>query len=183
MIPHSGISRLVCNPDFATFDSDSRFVFISSPAFDASTLEVCAPLLNGGCCVVQEKPTSSLDDIANFILRHRITDVFLTSALVVQWLNISSIRFATCGNFSRVANASHHHMRDFFWTAGGRVRHRGWVSERQQLDRSKIVTISGTRWCKTGDLVRVLFSVSANAPCLFLEIRRRAATRSRPTRC
>jgi len=81
MIPQSGISRLVCDPDFASFNTSTRFGFISSPAFDASTLEVWAPLLNGGCCVVQEKPTPSLDDIANFILRNKITDVFLTSAL------------------------------------------------------------------------------------------------------
>ena len=81
MIPHSGISRLVCDPDWATFTSNSRFGFISSPAFDASTLEVWAPLLNGGCCVLQDKPAPSLDDIANFIQQNTISDVFLTSAL------------------------------------------------------------------------------------------------------
>ena len=81
MIPHSGISRLVCDPDWASFDASTRFGFISSPAFDASTLEVWAPLFNGGCCLLQEKAKPSLDDIANFILQNRVTDVFLTSAL------------------------------------------------------------------------------------------------------
>ncbi|MEO7361728.1 MAG: amino acid adenylation domain-containing protein [Gemmatimonadaceae bacterium] len=81
MIPHSGIVRLVCNADWASFKPDDRWAVISAPAFDASTLEVWGPLLNGGCCVVQESAQPSLDELASFILDNRVTSTFLTSAL------------------------------------------------------------------------------------------------------
>lgn len=81
MVPRGGIARLVCDADFAQFRSGSRWAFLSSPAFDASTLEVWAPLLNGGCCVVQEEPLPSLDELADFVLAQRISDAWLTAAL------------------------------------------------------------------------------------------------------
>ena len=81
VVPQSGIARLVCDADFAELQPRSRWGFLSSPAFDASTLEVWAPLLNGGCCVAQEDALPSLDDLANFLLSKRITDTWLTAAL------------------------------------------------------------------------------------------------------
>lgn len=81
MVPASGIVRLVCDADFADFRTGSRWAFLSSPAFDASTLEVWAPLVNGGCCVVQEEALPSLDELADFLLSNRITDAWVTAAL------------------------------------------------------------------------------------------------------
>ncbi|MGD3145643.1 AMP-binding protein, partial [Xanthomonas oryzae pv. oryzicola] len=51
-IAHRGISRLVCNNGYAEFLPGDRVAFAANPAFDASTLEVWAPLLTGGCVVV-----------------------------------------------------------------------------------------------------------------------------------
>ena len=44
--------RLVVNNGFAEFTCQDRVAFASNPAFDASTLEVWAPLLNGGTVVI-----------------------------------------------------------------------------------------------------------------------------------
>ncbi|CAG1015576.1 enterobactin synthetase component F [Burkholderiaceae bacterium] len=81
MVPRSGIVRLVVDADYAEFRPGARWGFLSSPAFDASTLEVWGPLLNGGCCVVQEDAFPTLDDLAEFLLDRRITDAWLTAAL------------------------------------------------------------------------------------------------------
>jgi amino acid adenylation domain-containing protein len=81
MIPHSGIVRLVCDADWATFTPNDRWGFVSAPAFDTSTLEVWGPLVHGGACVVQETAKPSLDELANFILDKKLTSLFLTSAL------------------------------------------------------------------------------------------------------
>ncbi|WP_455883826.1 amino acid adenylation domain-containing protein [Pseudomonas putida] len=54
-VPHRAISRLVLNNGYADFNPRDRVAFASNPAFDASTLEVWAPLLNGGCVVVVEQ--------------------------------------------------------------------------------------------------------------------------------
>ena len=52
LVPHRAIVRLAINNGFAEFNRDDRVAFASNPAFDASTLEVWAPLLNGGAVVV-----------------------------------------------------------------------------------------------------------------------------------
>ncbi|MPR05165.1 AMP-binding protein [Pseudomonas sp. MAFF 212408] len=48
LVPHRAITRLVINNGYAEFNAHDRVAFASNPAFDASTLEVWAPLLNGG---------------------------------------------------------------------------------------------------------------------------------------
>ena len=52
MVPHRAINRLVINSGYAKFNSKDRVAFASNPAFDASTMEVWGPLLNGGRIIV-----------------------------------------------------------------------------------------------------------------------------------
>ncbi|HZT55957.1 MAG TPA: amino acid adenylation domain-containing protein, partial [Burkholderiaceae bacterium] len=81
MVPHAGIARLVHGANYAHFGPEQRWAQLSSPAFDASTLEVWGALLNGGCCMIQEEAVPSLETLGEFLIAQRITDAWLTSAL------------------------------------------------------------------------------------------------------
>ncbi|MEW5930636.1 MAG: amino acid adenylation domain-containing protein, partial [Gemmatimonadota bacterium] len=52
VVPHRAVVRLVVHNGYAEFGPDDRVAFAANPAFDASTLEVWAPLLSGGRIVV-----------------------------------------------------------------------------------------------------------------------------------
>ncbi|HET7461931.1 MAG TPA: amino acid adenylation domain-containing protein, partial [Longimicrobium sp.] len=52
VVPHRAVSRLVVNSGYADFGAGDRVAFAANPAFDASTMEVWGPLLNGGRIVV-----------------------------------------------------------------------------------------------------------------------------------
>lgn len=79
--PRAGIERLVVDPDYVALSPDARWAFLSSPAFDASTLEVWAPLASGATCVISEAATPSLETLASWLRDARITEAWLTSAL------------------------------------------------------------------------------------------------------
>ena len=81
LVPHGGITRLVVDADYADFGAEARWTQLASLAFDAATLEIWGPLLNGACCVIQELPLPSLDDLADYFIERRITDAWLTAAL------------------------------------------------------------------------------------------------------
>ncbi|WP_374011200.1 AMP-binding protein [Pseudomonas sp. MD195_PC81_125] len=57
MVPHRAIGRLVLNNGYADFNPQDRVVFASNPAFDASTMDIWGPLLNGGRVVVIDHQT------------------------------------------------------------------------------------------------------------------------------
>ena len=46
------IRRLVVENGYATFEPTDRVAFVANPSFDASTLEIWAPLATGGCIVI-----------------------------------------------------------------------------------------------------------------------------------
>jgi amino acid adenylation domain-containing protein len=81
VVPHRGVQRLVVGADYASFNADARWAALSSLAFDASTLEIWGPLLNGATCVVQEEALPALDALASFLVQRRISDAWLTAAL------------------------------------------------------------------------------------------------------
>ncbi|POA48980.1 non-ribosomal peptide synthetase [Pseudomonas sp. MPR-ANC1] len=78
LVPHRAVTRLVINNGYADFNGGDRVAFASNPAFDASTLEVWAPLLNGGAVVVIGQ-----DDVLS---RESFLNVLLTQAVNVLWL-------------------------------------------------------------------------------------------------
>ena len=80
VIPHRAVVRLVRRSGFATMTAAERWLHLAAPAFDASTLELWAPLLNGGTVVVLPG-MPSVADLRTAIRRHRITSAFLTTGL------------------------------------------------------------------------------------------------------
>jgi amino acid adenylation domain-containing protein len=80
VVPHRAIVRLVRGNDFAAMTAAERWLHCASPSFDASTLELWAPLLNGGTVVVVPgRPTVA--DLGKAIRRHQVTSSFLTTGL------------------------------------------------------------------------------------------------------
>ncbi|EXL31116.1 syringopeptin non-ribosomal peptide synthetase SypA [Pseudomonas fragariae (ex Marin et al. 2024)] len=86
LVPHRAISRLVIDNGYADFNGQDRVAFASNPAFDASTLDVWAPLLNGGCVIVVEQSVLlSQEAFRALLLAQSISVLWLTAGLFHQY--------------------------------------------------------------------------------------------------
>uniref|UniRef100_UPI0036DC5A5C non-ribosomal peptide synthase/polyketide synthase n=1 Tax=Photorhabdus sp. RM322S TaxID=3342825 RepID=UPI0036DC5A5C len=82
MVPHRAVVRLVINNGYAEIGQDDRVAFTANPAFDASTFEVWAPLLNGGALVVIDRATLlTPPELVRVLQAHHITVLWLTIGL------------------------------------------------------------------------------------------------------
>lgn len=82
VVPHRAIVRLVDGPNFLSLGPDTAFLLASPLSFDASTLELWAPLLNGGRCVLYPQgvlPTAS--GLREAIAAAGVNSAWLTSSL------------------------------------------------------------------------------------------------------
>ncbi|NNB71073.1 non-ribosomal peptide synthetase [Pseudomonas fluorescens] len=85
-VPHRAVSRLVLNNGYADFNERDRVAFASNPAFDASTLDVWAPLLNGGCVVVVEHAVLlSQAAFASLLQEQAVSVLWMTAGLFHQY--------------------------------------------------------------------------------------------------
>jgi arthrofactin-type cyclic lipopeptide synthetase C len=103
MVPHRGIGRLVLNNGYADFNAQDRVVFASNPAFDASTMDIWGPLLNGGRVVIIDHQTL-LDPHAfgRELSSSGATILFVTTALFNQYVQLipqalKGLRILLCG--------------------------------------------------------------------------------------
>ncbi|HEU5134543.1 MAG TPA: amino acid adenylation domain-containing protein [Steroidobacteraceae bacterium] len=80
-IPHAAIVRLVRDPGYIRLDASTVFLHAAPLGFDASTLEIWGPLLNGGCCVVHDEILPTGSGLAATVARHGVTSAWLTAAL------------------------------------------------------------------------------------------------------
>ncbi|WP_246432641.1 AMP-binding protein, partial [Xenorhabdus indica] len=87
LVPHRAVVRLVINNGYAAIEPDDRVAFTANPAFDASTFEVWAPLLNGGTLVVIDHTT--------LLTPVELIRALQTYGITVLWLTI--------GLFNRLA--------------------------------------------------------------------------------
>ncbi|WP_339068744.1 amino acid adenylation domain-containing protein [Teredinibacter turnerae] len=90
LTPHRGIYRLVVDCDFMPLNEATRFLQISSVSFDAATLEIWGPLLNGGCLVAYPDLKLDIDNLNALLKTERINSLWLTSALFDLWSFASS---------------------------------------------------------------------------------------------
>ncbi len=81
LIVHQGVVRLVRHTNYINIDEQEVFLQLAPLAFDASTLEVWAPLLNGGHLAVMSPGPASLSDIGQAIHHYGVTTLWLTASL------------------------------------------------------------------------------------------------------
>ncbi|HEX2190746.1 MAG TPA: non-ribosomal peptide synthetase, partial [Longimicrobiaceae bacterium] len=86
VVPHRAVVRLVVHNGYADFGPEDRVAFAANPAFDASTLEVWAPLLGGGRIVVI--PPEVLLEPRRFaaaLARHEVDVLWMSVGLFNQY--------------------------------------------------------------------------------------------------
>ena len=82
VVPHRAILRLVCNSDFWQIEEGERVLQAGPLGFDASTLEIWGPLLNGGTvCFISDDELLSPGGLKRKLQRARVTQMWLTSSL------------------------------------------------------------------------------------------------------
>lgn len=81
MVENRSIVRLVRNTNFCRFGADEIFLLFAPISFDASTLEIWGPLLNGGRLVIMPPPPISLEDLGRVIREQNVTTLWLTAGL------------------------------------------------------------------------------------------------------
>ncbi|MGF6819648.1 amino acid adenylation domain-containing protein [Paraburkholderia atlantica] len=101
LVPHRAVNRLVINNAYAKIEAGDRVAWAGNPAFDASTFEVWAPLLNGGCIVAMQA-VADPSSFARALKQHRVTSLFLTTALFNQFTSsiaptLAQLKYLLCG--------------------------------------------------------------------------------------
>ncbi|MDT0482746.1 MULTISPECIES: non-ribosomal peptide synthetase [Streptomyces] len=86
-VPHAAVSRLVVEPDWAEFGPQDVFLQLAPVAFDASTLELWAPLVNGGRMVVHPPGPLSTEQLAATLVDNKVTVAWMTAGLFHQMVN------------------------------------------------------------------------------------------------
>ena len=80
-IPHDAILRLVLDAGYVHLAADTVMLHAAPLGFDASTLEIWGPLLNGGCCVLHPEELPTPAGLATTIRDAAVTSAWLTAAL------------------------------------------------------------------------------------------------------
>ncbi len=80
-IEHRSILRLVVDVDYVRLDEDTCFLHAAPLGFDASTLELWGPLLNGGRCAILTAPVPDALALREAISGLGATTAWLTGAL------------------------------------------------------------------------------------------------------
>jgi amino acid adenylation domain-containing protein len=91
-IEHRGVVRLVRATDYAAIETSDTFLQFAPLAFDASTFEIWAPLLNGARLAVPRPGLHAMDELAHTMDRFGVTTMFLTTALFQRFVDESSAR-------------------------------------------------------------------------------------------
>ena len=81
---HRGITRLVRNTNYLDVAPHDTFAQIAPLAFDASTFEIWAPLLNGARLAIPRPGLLSIDDLGDFVESFGVTTMWLTASLFAR---------------------------------------------------------------------------------------------------
>ena len=80
-IGHRSVLRLVMDANFMRLDQGTRMLHAAPLGFDASTLEIWGPLLNGGVCVLHDEDLPTPEGLQRSIQGNAVNAAWLTSAL------------------------------------------------------------------------------------------------------
>ncbi len=95
MVPHRGINRLVINGGYAKFEAGDGVAWASNPAFDASTMELWGPLLNGGrVVVIEQEALLDAGRLGEELRRQRVSIVWMTVGLFNQYAELLREEFS-----------------------------------------------------------------------------------------
>jgi amino acid adenylation domain-containing protein len=83
-VPHRAVSRLVRDPDWADFTERDTFLQLAPVAFDASTLEIWAPLTIGARLAIHPAGRVDVDELAATLAAEHVTVLWLTAGLFHQ---------------------------------------------------------------------------------------------------
>ncbi|HEX2076750.1 MAG TPA: amino acid adenylation domain-containing protein [Longimicrobium sp.] len=81
VVPHRGVVRLVRGANFARMGADEAWLQLAPVSFDAATLEIWAPLLNGGRLVLFPGAQPTLDGLERTVREGGVTSLWLTAGL------------------------------------------------------------------------------------------------------
>jgi len=81
MVSHRAVVRLVKNTNYIEFSEQEVFLQFSPVSFDASTLEIWGPLLNGGCLAMMPPELQALSELGMAIRQYGVTTLWLTAGL------------------------------------------------------------------------------------------------------
>ncbi|WNV84701.1 non-ribosomal peptide synthetase [Umezawaea sp. Da 62-37] len=84
VVPHRAVVRLVVGADYLPVGRDDVFLQFAPAAFDASTLEIWGPLLNGGKLVVAPAGDLRPADLTALVRDRGVTVLWLTAGLFHQ---------------------------------------------------------------------------------------------------
>ncbi|CAN7639976.1 MULTISPECIES: amino acid adenylation domain-containing protein [unclassified Variovorax] len=80
-ICHRSILRLVVDAHYVELRAGEAMLHAAPLGFDASTLEIWGPLLNGGICVVHDEKVPTGAGLARAIAQHSVKTAWLTAGL------------------------------------------------------------------------------------------------------
>src|SRR6185295_6390063 len=86
-VTHRNVVRLVRETGYAALGSEEVWLQLAPVSFDAATLEIWAPLLNGGRLALYSGSRVSLDELSASILEHGVTSLWLTAGLFHQMVD------------------------------------------------------------------------------------------------
>ncbi|HZM79472.1 MAG TPA: non-ribosomal peptide synthetase, partial [Candidatus Limnocylindrales bacterium] len=93
-VSHRAVSRLVRNPNWIDIRPEDVFLQLAPVAFDASTLEIWAPLANGCCLAIAPAGHVEIDELANTIRDERVSVLWLTAGLFHRMITTAPDAFA-----------------------------------------------------------------------------------------
>ena len=80
-ITHDAVIRLVRNAQYIDLSANQTVMHAAPLGFDASTLEIWGPLLNGGRCALHDEELPTASGLGRTIRTEKVTTAWLTSAL------------------------------------------------------------------------------------------------------